>query len=87
MDKSKKVENRTIRIKLVDGTLINGQVNIARDPGHDRLSDLLANHKEPVVILYNATLYETGLDNPVKHKTIFINKVQIMYATPDDDQK
>ncbi len=87
MDKSKEVENRTIRIKLVDGTLINGQVNIGRDPSHDRLSDLLGNHKDPFMIVYNAILYETGLDNPVKHKTIFINKGQIMYATPDDDQK
>ncbi len=81
------VNSRIIRVKLVDGTEINGQVNINRDPGYDRLSDLLGSVHENFLILYNTTMYyRDGLDNPVKCKTIFINKNHIVYARPDDTQ-
>lgn len=84
---SQEVNARIIRLKLVDGTLVNGQVNINRDHGYDRLSDLVANFREPFLILYNVTVrYETE-DNPVKHKTLFINKDHILWAEPDEDQK
>ena len=35
------MEYRIIRIKLVDGTIIHGQVNINQEEGYDRVSDLL----------------------------------------------
>ena len=81
------VNERIIRLKLVDGTRINGQVNINRDHGYDRLSDLVANYREPFLILYNVTVHQDNLDNPVKHKTFFINKDNILWAEPDEDQK
>lgn len=81
------VNERIIRLKLADGTLVNGQVNINRDHGYDRLSDLVVNYKEPFLILYNVTVHQTTLDNPVKHKTLFVNKRHILWAEPDEDQK
>ena len=83
----RKVNDRIIRLKLVDGTRINGQVNINRDHGYDRLSDLVANYREPFLILYNVTVHHEGLDTPVKHGTMFINKNHILWAEPDEDQK
>ena len=83
VSKSKEgMQARTIRITLVNGTVINGQANINRDPDHDRLSDLVGNHKESFLVIYNATLYENSLDNPVKHKTMFINKTNILWVSP-----
>ncbi len=85
--KDKDMENRIIRLRLVDGTLVNGQVNINRSQGYDRLSDLVADHREPFLIVHNVTVHHGNIDNPVRHKSLFINKNHIVWAEPDDDQK
>jgi len=87
MSISKEIESRTIRIKLVDGTQINGQVNIKRDPSYDRLSDLVATNREPFLVVFKAHVYEQGLDNPAKIPTVFVNKSHILWAIPDETQK
>ncbi len=81
----KDINSQTIRITLSDGTQINACVNIDREPGYDRLSDLVS-AQEPFLILMNATMYMPNLDKPVKHETLFINKDHIVWATPVDDQ-
>lgn len=87
MTKFKEMDIRTIRIKLIDGTQINGQVNINREPGHDRLSDLVATNSESFIIVFNATQYEKALKNPVSYRVLFVNKTHILWATPDETQK
>lgn len=84
---NKKIKDRIIRLKLVEGTLINGQININRENGYNRLSDLVSSNQEPFLILFNATLYDNTTENPVKHKTLFVNKNHILWAEPDEDQK
>lgn len=81
------VKNRIIRLRLVDGSQVNGQININRDQGYDRLSDLITKNREPFFVMYNVTVHQGNLDNPVKHKTLFISKRQIVWAEPDEDQK
>ena len=83
----KKIDTRIIRIKLIDETQINGQLNIRRIPGHDRLSDLVSYNDEPFLIVFNAIVYLKEAEKPVKHKTIFVNKKHIIWAIPEDDQK
>ncbi len=78
---------RIIRMKLIDGSQVNGQVNINRNPRYDRLSDLVASNQEPFLILFNVTVYPTDFENPVKHKTLFVNKQHIIWAAPDESQK
>jgi hypothetical protein len=78
---------RTIHIQLIDGTKIDGQVNINREPGHDRLSDLIETNREPFLVVFNATTYTDELQNPLRHQTIFVNKEHIIWATPDDNQE
>ena len=84
---NKETESRIIRIELTNGCSINGQVNIKRRPGHDRLSDLVSADKEEFLVVFDATLYRPELENPVRHKTMFVNKDHILWATPDEDQK
>ncbi|MCP3871703.1 MAG: hypothetical protein GY699_00895 [Desulfobacteraceae bacterium] len=84
---SNETNYRIIRLKLVDGSRVNGQININRDQGYDRLSDLVSNYREPFLILYNVTVHQSSIDNPVKHKTLFINKDHIVWAEPDAGQK
>ena len=85
--KNKEVKARIIRLRLVDGTQVNGQININREQDYDRLSDLITNEREPFLILYNAMAHHGNIDNPIKHKTLFVNKNHIIWAEPDEDQK
>lgn len=74
-----------IRIKLMDGSKINGRVNINRNQGFDRLSDLVTSQEDLFLIVMDATLYEADIENPVRHKTIFVNKNHIVWAVPGED--
>ena len=78
------IESRSIQIKLVDGTQINGEVNINRGNGYDRLSDLVGDYQENFLTLFNATLYERNLDPQIKLETIMVNKNHILYSIPNE---
>ena len=81
------INSRSIRIKLIDGSQVNGQINIDREPGYNRLSDLVASSKEPFLILFAVTVYPADSVDPVKYKTLFINKNHIIWASPDMNQR
>ncbi len=78
---------RIIRIKLIDGSNINGRININRTGGFDRLSDLVVNDKEPFLVIINATVHEKDFEKPIKYKTLFLNKSHIIWAAPEESQK
>jgi len=82
----KNINSRIIRVTLVDGTQISACVNIDREPGYDRLSDLISSDREPFLILMNSTLLKPGHEKPTKHGTLFINKDHILWASPEDQQ-
>lgn len=82
----KDINSRTIKITLVDGTQINACVNIDREPGYSRLSDLISSEHEPFLILMNSTMYKPGFKHPEKYDTLFINKDHILWATPEDSR-
>lgn len=83
----KDLNARTIRVTLVDGTQISACVNIDRQPGYDRLSDLISSDREPFLILMNSTMYKNDCKTSTQYETLFINKNHIMWATPEDIQK
>ncbi len=80
-------QNRIVRLRLMDGTLVNGQININRADGYDRLSDLVSDKTEPFLIIHHVTVHHGTIDNPVKHKTLFLNKRYVVWAEPDEDQR
>ena len=82
----KEIKDRNIRIKLIDGSQINGQVNINRSSQYNRLSDLIASDREPFLVIANATVNYTDFENPITHKTLFVNKNHIIWASPDETQ-
>ncbi len=86
-DYLKDMNTRTIRITLVDGTRISASVNIDRQPGYSRLSDLISSDREPFLVLINSTVYRSGQDIPEKYETLFVNKDHILWATPEEDQR
>ena len=83
----KDMNTRTIRVTLVDGTRISASVNIDRQPGYSRLSDLISSDREPFLVLMNSSVYKASLDNPERYETLFVNKDHILCATPEDVQK
>ena len=81
----REVMDRGIRIKLIDGTYIKAKINIQRAPGYDRLSDVIASKNEPFLVLFDAASYHSSLSEPIKNKTLFVNKDHIISASPDED--
>ncbi len=83
---NKTIESRIIRMRLIDGTQVNGQVNLNRNTQHDRLSDLICSGQDSFLVLFNVTSHHKDLDDSVRHETLFVNKSHIIWATPDEDQ-
>ncbi len=87
MAPKKEINDRIIRIKLVDGSNINGRININKDDGFDRLSDLVNSEQNPFLTVMDASVHDKELETSVRHKTLFINKIHILWATPEENQK
>lgn len=83
MAESKDTKNRIVRIKLINGTQINGHVNIS---GYDRLSDLIIDQSNDFLVITKAILYDAERENPVKHETMFLGKRYIVWAAPESDE-
>ena len=88
MAPSRETKNRVVRIKLVDGSMINGQVNINKgDTGYDRLSDLLESSKEKFITIVNVACYQKEIEEPLKSEVLFLNKSHILWAVPEITQQ
>jgi hypothetical protein len=77
------IDSRGIKLKLIDGSYLNGQVNLNRDPRYDRLSDLVSSDREPFLVLFAAKSYSKKKDSPMEHETLFVNKNFIIWAEPN----
>lgn len=83
----KQIETRILRLTMVNGDRINGQVNIKRLPGENRASDIVAHPKEQFLILMNATVNVKDMETPVRHRVLFVNKDHIIWAAPDENER
>lgn len=84
---SKKIDSRLIRLTMVNGDMITGQVNLNKEPGHNRLSDLISDSNDSFVILFDATLHQVNSEKPIRQKAMFINKNHIIWAIPGDEDQ
>lgn len=66
---------RTITIKTIDGSTVQGKVNISPN---QRVSDLLSLQKGPFLVIVDATFAECS------GKTLLINKDHIVWIEPED---
>ncbi len=74
------VDIRSIKLKLVDGSLIRGKINlIQRGEQEHRISDIFVSRKEPFVVIFQASM--DGEDN----QTLVINKSHIIYVIPEEE--
>ena len=67
-------------IKLVDGSLIKGKVNLHHDEHMlQRVSEIFTQIDEPFLVIYDAT-FEGKSD-----RVLIINKRNIVWASPEND--
>ncbi|MFZ5453118.1 MAG: hypothetical protein ACOZF2_14770 [Thermodesulfobacteriota bacterium] len=76
---SRKREPRTVTIKLTDGSLIRGQVNLYHEEMVlNRVSDLFTRDKDPFVVVFGA------LTEGITNQVLIVNKQSIIWIAPED---
>ncbi len=72
---------KKVTVKLVDGTIIRGLVNLNCDSVPvDRVSDLLSKGQHPFIVVYGTSV------GGKKDQVFIINKSQILWASPAEDE-
>ncbi|BBO90200.1 hypothetical protein [Desulfosarcina ovata] len=66
---------RNITLKTIEGSTINGKVNISPN---QRISDLLTLNESPFLVVVDANYGD------FKEKVLFINKAYIVWIEPED---
>jgi hypothetical protein len=70
---------RPVTLKLTDGSVLKGQVNLYHEEMElNRVSDLFTKDKDPFLVLF-----EVDLDGETK-QVFIVNKQHIVWLTPQD---
>lgn len=80
---TKKIEARKVTIKLVDGSLVHGKINLHRN-GVDigRVSDLFTKVADPFIVVFDATAEGNTL-----WRVLILNKRNIVWIAPEDEPR
>jgi hypothetical protein len=78
---SRRIDARQVAIKLVDGSLIRGKVNIFQgEEVVQRVSDIFTKVTDPFVVVFDVTAEgKSG-------RVLIINKRNISWVSPEDDR-
>jgi len=76
---SRRRKFRTVTLKLTDGSILRGQVNLYYEEVQlNRVSDLFTKHRDPFLVLFDVAVEG-------KTEQVFIvNKQNIVWITPED---
>ncbi len=77
---SRRIEGRKVSIKMVDGSLVQGKVNVYHDEEVvQRVSDIFTKLADPFVVVFDATAEgKSG-------RVLILNKRNIAWVSPEDD--
>ncbi len=77
---SRKIDARKVSIKMVDGSLVHGKVNIYHDEEVvQRVSDIFTKVSDPFIVVFDVTAEgKSG-------RVLIINKRNIAWVSPEDD--
>lgn len=85
MEKKKKVKSRDVIVKISDGSIIAGQVNLeGGDECADRISDLLTKGAGKFLVVYNACDMKVSGEEV---SVVILNKAHILWVIPDDGKR
>lgn len=77
---TRKLEARDLSIKLVDGSVVKGKINLHSDEHMiQRVSEIFTQVKDPFLVVYDATFEGQG------GRVLVINKQNIIWASPEND--
>ena len=77
---TRKVNARKVAIKMVDGSLVHGKVNIYHDEEVvQRVSDLFTKVSDPFVVVFDVT------EDGKSERVLVINKRNIAWVSPEED--
>ena len=77
---SRRIDARKVIIKMVDGSMVYGKVNIYHDEEVvQRVSDMFTKVTDPFIVVFGVTLEGKG------GRVLIINKANIAWVSPDDD--
>jgi hypothetical protein len=77
---SRRIDGRKVSIKMVDGSLVQGEVNVYHDEETiQRVSDIFTKLADPFVVIFEATAEgKSG-------RVLILNKRNIAWVSPEDD--
>ncbi|MCX5893470.1 MAG: hypothetical protein NTW80_10970 [Deltaproteobacteria bacterium] len=77
---SRKRDSREVSLKLVDGSLVRGKVNLHHDDHMiQRVSEIFTQIDDPFLVIYDATFEgKSG-------RVLIINKRNIVWASPEGE--
>jgi hypothetical protein len=77
---SRRIDARKVSIKMVDGSLVQGKVNVYHDEGTvQRVSDIFTKLTDPFIVVFDATAEgKSG-------RVLILNKRNIAWVSPEDD--
>jgi hypothetical protein len=77
---SRRIEARKVSIKMVDGSLVQGKVNLLHDEAVvQRVSDIFTKLVDPFIVVFDATAEGKG------GRVLILNKRNIAWVSPEDD--
>jgi hypothetical protein len=80
-DDEKRLEARKVTIKLMDGSLVKGKINLHKHKDESiiqRESEMFTKHQDPFVVVFEVTF------QGVPNRVVIINKRNILWVTPED---
>ena len=77
---SRKMEAKGISLKLADGSVVKGKINLHHDEAMiQRVSELFTRLDDPFLVVFDATFEgKSG-------RVLIINKRNVLWAAPEDD--
>ncbi|MCG8636591.1 MAG: hypothetical protein MI863_22345 [Desulfobacterales bacterium] len=75
-----------IRLKLLDGTQINGQIDLNRHPGYDTVANIISDYEDPFLTLDQVTIYGNDFQTRERYNVLLINKTQILWIEPKNNR-
>ena len=78
---SRRIEARKVSLKMVDGSLVQGKINLLSDEAVvQRVSDIFTKLTDPFIVVFDATAEgKSG-------RVLILNKRNIAWVSPEDDQ-
>src|SRR3989339_91095 len=77
---TRKINARKVSIKMVDGSLVHGKVNIYHDEEVvQRVSDIFTKVSDPFVVVFDVT------EDGKSERVLVINKRNIAWVSPEED--